>query len=522
MKRRQKRTHSQEAAHNAKLKRQERARLKALAAEPGVEGELPKSRRGYQPATLYRIGLLLRLSGVLNGIKDSRAAHLVKFAAPSLVAVLMFGLLTAQTAMRGIETLTTQLSPATRRSIGLEHQRVSDTALYDFVKLLEPDDIGGTLVRFAKAMWSMGKLTPQQGLKFSVAAIDGKNTLTMSFEAAFKALNKARLELGADVVPDVYCEAPRRYKKQLKGFFAEALPMVQLVFPTKKVNGKVPPPYGLIRSHRMTLVSSRAPITLFNEFIPGSTNEVGHAPGFLKRALAAYQRTKIAKMIVADAGNNSSTIASTIRQMGSHYMLAVKKNQPDALTVAHRELGTEENDRREPDYVSEEWINSGKDNVQVRQRRQVWITNATGLLANFSSAAQLVRVRRTVHRPDGTLQVGNRYFITSMSASKLKPKHAATVIRMYWGCENGGHWTSDLVWREDTPNSPLTRTPHMLEVITTLRLLAQSMVAILRAMTRRAYDEATPVSWKEVIENIKRALWGAVRARTNAEVLVGD
>lgn len=521
MKKRTKRTHSKEAAHSAKLKRQERARLKAEAAEPAVSGEPPKANRGSQPATLYRIALLLRSSGVLNGIEDSRAPHLVKFTAATLIAVLMFGLLTAQTAMRGVETLTTQLSSATRERIGLRHHRVSDTALYDFLKLLQPDDLDGVLVRFAKAMWSMGKLKPQ-GLPFSVAAIDGKNTLTMKFEAAFKALNKARLERGADVVPDVYLEAPRRYKEQLKGFFAEALPMVQLVFPTKKVNGKVPPPYGLIRSHRMTLVSSRAQITLFNEFIPGSTNEVGHAPGFLKRALAAYRRTKIAKMIVADAGNNSSTIADTILQMGSHYMLAVKKNQPNALTVAQRELGTKGNDPRGPDCVSEERINSGKDNAEVRQRREVWITNATGLLANFSSAAQLVRVQRTVRGPDGTQQVGNRYFITSMSPSELKLEHAATVIRMYWGCENGGHWVSDLVWREDTPNPPMTRTPQMLEVITTLRLLAQSMVAILRSMTRRAYDHSTPVPWKEVIENIKRALWGAVRARAATEVLVGD
>lgn len=521
MRKPRKRRHSEEAKARARLRRQDLARERAKVTQPEPTGNSSKAKRGYQPATLYRISELVRKSGVLASVVDSRVPRLVKFSAQTLIAVLMFGLLTAQTSMRGIETLTTQLSSPVRKSIGLAQQRVSDTALHDFLKLLRPGDIGQVLVRFAKAMWSMGKLKPQ-GLPFSVAAFDGKNTLTLKFKAAFRALNKARLEQDLSVVPDVFFEQPHANKKQLKGFFAESLPMVQLVFPTRRVKGKRVAPHGLIRSHRMTLVSSMAAITLFNEFIPGWTNEVGHAPGFLKRALAAYQRTGIAKMVTADAGNCSEEIAHIIREMGSHYMLAIKKNQPDALFEAHRLLGTKHSELRKPDHVIEDWVDSGKDNKQLRQQREVWLADVTGLISKFSSAVQLFRIRRTVHETDGTVEVGNRYFITSMPPSELKPKQAATVIRMYWGCENGGHWPSDLIWHEDTPRSPLTRMPQMLEVMTTLRLLAQSMVAVLRAMTKRGYDESTPISWKEVIENIKRVFWGAVRVRSTVEVLVGD
>lgn len=261
-----------------------------------------------------------------------------------------------------------------------------------------------------------------------------------------------------------------------------------------------------------------------NEVIPGMGNEVGHAPGFLKQVLGEYRHTKLAEMVTADAGNCSREIVETIRAMGSHFLLAIKANQPEALALAHQMLGKGDAALREPDYSYSEIVYENEEEKRYeRVRREVWVVDAPGLLQNLPFVEQLIRVRRTIFRQEDGAQVyqGNRFFISSMKKERLTPKYAAAVVRMYWRCENLGHWVSDVIWREDAPHPPLTRKLELIPVMMLLRLLAQSIVGVLRSMTRRGYDEHHETAYDEVIENVKRALNGSVRSRHMVEVLAG-
>jgi len=498
-KRKKKTREAREAAHLMRVKREEGKK------------KLQKPR---QPVTPFALGHHLGKSGILKADFDSRQGHLVKYPASALMAVLMMGMLTATTSMRKIETLTTTFSTTIRRMFGVTSRRIADTTLYDFLCRLELNDLNGLLARYVKSMWRLGRLMPQ-GVPFSVAAFDGKYAVHVKFERLMKLLEVA---MGAPVPAGTPGEI-------LRGYVRAHLPSLQLTFPKKKgEDGRVPNPYALLRSHRMTLVSHKAAPCMANEVIPGMGNEVGHAPGFLKQVLGEYRHTKLAEMVTADAGNCSREIVETIRAMGSHFLLAIKANQPEALALAHQMLGKGDAALREPDYSYSEIVYENEEEKRYeRVRREVWVVDAPGLLQNLPFVEQLIRVRRTIFRQEDGAQVyqGNRFFISSMKKERLTPKYAAAVVRMYWRCENLGHWVSVVIWREDAPHPPLTRKLELIPVMMLLRLLAQSIVGVLRSMTRRGYDEHHETAYDEVIENVKRALNGSVRSRHMVEVLAG-
>ena len=115
----------------------------------------------------------------------------------------------------------------------------------------------------------------------------------------------------------------------------------------------------------------------------------------------------------------------------------------------------------------------------------------------WTHARQLVRVERTVERPDGEVTVGNRYFVTNLVTGRLDGRGWLTLVRMHWRCENEGHWTADVVWKEDARRTPWIRVPHAVYALSLLRMIALNILAVLRRMSRRGYTSRS-IPWREV------------------------
>ncbi len=58
-------------------------------------------------------------------------------------------------------------------------------------------------------------------------------------------------------------------------------------------------------------------------------------------------------------------------------------------------------------------------------------------------------MKQTTEHPDGTREVENRYFITSLPWGRLSGNEILDLVRLHWGLENGCHWTMDVVLGED-------------------------------------------------------------------------
>jgi len=456
-------------------------------------------RRPRQAATPFALATRIR-ELELKKIVDTRQQPWVLHPVSVVVGAMILGLAVGETALRGVERMTAMVGAAVRCLLGVV-QRISDTTQHDLLMLLTPADVAPLLSSQVKAEWNRGNLRPD-GLGISVAAFDGKQVIKYTEKQLVTLYCKAH---GLASPPELFS------RENLKAWIAVKYPHIQCV---QQKQGRKSVFYGLVRSLRMTLASAAAAPTLADEFIPGNQNEVGFAPEFLKNSLKPYLRTSIVQLLTADAGNCSSDVASTIVDLGLHYLLAVKGNQPATQEEALRLLG---NPSRPADWQGPVEIERG-----MRIQRNAWVADASCVSDHFASAGQFVRSQRLVTNPKtGETTETNRYFITSMSASSLTAKQAATIVRYHWRCENNGHWTSDSIFREDKGGrTPFTRDPDKLQVATVLRLVAQNLTAFLRALSRKPDPQGTLPSWDEVIANIRRAMEGLVRHRDRAAATI--
>ena len=119
----------------------------------------------------------------------------------------------------------------------------------------------------------------------------------------------------------------------------------------------------------------------------------------------------------------------------------------------------------------------------------------------WGSARQLVRVERHVVGETDVESVGNRYFVTSLKPTALDSEDAYRLCRMHWRCENEGHWTTDTLLHEDARRPSFTRHPLGMLTTSLLRMLAQNILAVLRALSRLKHTRRRP-SWREVSEHV--------------------
>ena len=139
----------------------------------------------------------------------------------------------------------------------------------------------------------------------------------------------------------------------------------------------------------------------------------------------------------------------------------------------------------------------------------LWRTRIEGYL-RWTHARQLIRVERTVEK-QGEISRGVRYFVTNLVPGRLLAKHWLTLVRMYWRCENEGHWTADVIWKEDARRTPWIRAPRAVYALASLRMLALNILAVLRRMSRREW-ESRPIPWREATRLVYFALANPTRS----------
>jgi predicted transposase YbfD/YdcC len=333
-----------------------------------------------------------------------------------------------------------------RRLRDAELERLSDRRghrgrRYPYLGLY-PEEMRGALNRQVKAEHRRGNLVPTR-LPFGVAALDGKCLGKMD-----------------------------RWDH----------PDVQAVRPQGRS------PYGLARVHRAHLVSSDATVCIDERPIPGRTNELGAVCQFTQELITAYRRTELFEVITADAGNCSLEHASLIHGHNLGYVLAIKEPAGELYREALRLLSSLNQEQVE---TSETRWEKG-----TRVTHRLFRVTISGYL-DLTHARQLICVERTVEHKNGEVTTGNRLFVTNLVQGRLNARGWLTLVRMHWRCENEGHWTADVVWKEDARRTPWIRVPHAVYALSALRMIALNILAVLRRTSRRGYT-SRPIPWREV------------------------
>jgi hypothetical protein len=451
-------------------------------------GSMAKKKIRRQAATSK--GTLRRVADArLDLVFDPREQKRVVFPLGSVLQLIVAGIASGANSLRAIETRSEQLGCGERGVWGLPDERIADNTMGSLLRIASSNQLRSALHRQVKAEHRRGRLEPTRFADdLRVAAIDGKVLSTLWWRDLVDATRAvlrsstgaARLE--ADFVPT---------PAEVRAVFATQFPHVQLM---AHDDGTL---YGLVRTHRTTLVSSEAAVCLDVRPIPAVTNEIGAMGAAVEDLRRHYGHTSMIDVITADAGNTSLAVANTILDNGWDYFLCIKSPHGAVYEEAERLLGGPTSKAQVHRTASR------RDGVLVvHEVRQIALPN--GYLG-WTHARQLVRIVRKTTDKDGQTTQGERYYVSSFTCRGVPPQEALKLCRHHWRSENDGHWTSDTILGEDARRTVGSRHPDGLLAYAVLRMIAQNILAALRA-TSLTGDDTRP-SWATVCEHILKTVF---------------
>jgi predicted transposase YbfD/YdcC len=169
-------------------------------------------------------------------------------------------------------------------------------------------------------------------------------------------------------------------------------------------------------------------------------------------------------LLTLDALHTTKKTARLItEQLGAHYLLILKGNQPLALQAAQALLsGT--------DSEFADSIDIASDRGHGRtERRTLRVAPCDDRL--FPGARQVFRLRRDTGGLDGVRTSKEIiHGIVSLDASQAGPAHLSRYARGHWVVENCLHWTRDVTFREDNSQLRTAAAPRNLAAFRNLAL----------------------------------------------------
>jgi hypothetical protein len=414
-----------------------------------LDGRMPRRMLGMLRARFPELGL--------EQVGEPRARRGRRWPLGTLLRAVLVGLLSGAQSLAQTEWVTTTLSQAARRTLGVG-RRVADTTLRDLLCRLRPTPLRRRLHAMVRAAHRRHALEPD-GLPFGVVAMDGKATALPSCDDHY-AQRQSQNE-GRDLV-------------------------------------------GLLRTMTSSLVSSRARICLDASPIPASTNEMGHFEPALRSLVAAYRGLDLFRLVTYDAGACSESNAATIRAMGLHYLLGLKGTQPTLLGEAARLLGSL--GAAHVAAQSEDAMSAGK-----RWVRRLYLSTEMAGFEAWEHLRTVLRVESEQLDPKGRrLAYENRYFLCSLPLARLTAAQWLLLVRRHWGVENNCHHTLDAVFREDE-HPWIESEPRGALAVLLLRRIAYNLISLFRSVTQRS-DEHRASPWRLLIAHLHLALVASTEA----------
>lgn len=437
-------------------------------------------------------------------VSDERCDLRTRFAMAPLLGLMVYGLASGAPSLRALEVRSEQIRGAVRDELGLPNERVADNTLGRVLRQVSCFELRGCLHRQVKAEVRRGRLGPASSrdcLKLrtrrQVAAVDGKALSSLHLRELLQVTRQVLKDAGDARTEDKEWNPSR---EDIKAVFVSRFPHVKLCHPD---DGEM---YGTVMVHRTTLVSSDAAVCIDQRPIAGKCNEVGEMPSTIDELFRVYGRTGLLDVVTSDAGNVSLKVANRIRHHGADYFLGLKENQPDLHREAARTL----------EWAADDDCTASKSEERsgATVTYRCWTHPLPEGYLKWSHARQFLRVERTTIDNDDKVVSHNRYFITSMAPDALDGEDTLALARMHWRCENEGHWTSDVFLKEDARRHHGSRHPNGIIARSYLAMIAQNILAVLRALSRIG-DALLRPRWADALAHVAAVLFD-VRLNTKA------
>ena len=398
----------------------------------------------------------------LGSVPDGRGIHGRKWPLESLLRAVVGGMVAGKQSLAEVEVMSANLTAPVRRLLGAR-RRVPDTTMRDALVRIEPGDARRLLRSLVRAAQRRKALTTD-GLPFGVVSFDGKHFDIPS-------------------VDDWYAQRQTA---------SEGAPLV-----------------GMVRTVTVALTSSRARPIIEVVPIPAPTNEMGIFPAALDAYCAAYSGLELAKLVTYDAGACSAHNATEVRARGLHYLFGLKGTQPTLYADAQRWLGSRS--------VVEANATTSDRERGLSVVRRLYLGEVTVVLDGWEHLRTVLRVESEAVEMDGTIvRHEDRYFVSSLPASRLSPEQWLLVVRRHWGVETARPTSSPTPLRAVGPGGRgslldvalvedarpwIEANPRGALVIAILRRIAYTILTLFRSVTQRS-DERRDVPWKTLLGEI--------------------
>jgi predicted transposase YbfD/YdcC len=197
-------------------------------------------------------------------------------------------------------------------------------------------------------------------------------------------------------------------------------------------------------------------LVLGQEVVDDKSNEITAIP----KLLAVLDLT--GAIVTLDAMGCQKEIATTIRDRGADYVLAVKGNQEHLEQDVVAAFTRYDEGQTRPEFVSrQEATDKGHGRTEYRRVDAMPIPRDLRHREEWKDARSICRVAR-VYQEKGAEKAEVRYFISSLTPA-AEPLAAA--VRDHWGIENGLHWCLDMYFNEDRSRARTQNAPANLALL---------------------------------------------------------
>lgn len=377
-------------------------------------------------------------------LADPRDPRGLRWKLTTLLHTAIVGLCAGCVSLAQLEELTQRLAVPMRRWLGIA-RRVPDTTLRDLLCKLTPTKLRRHLHAVIRAAVRR-KALAERALPFGVVALDGKGTAVPSCD-------------------DGYAQR----QTQSEG------PLV-----------------GVTRTVTSVLVSHPARPCLDVMPIPASTNEMGVFETALRALCRAYHGLDLFRLVSYDAGACSLANASLVRELGLHYLFALKSTQPSLHREAERLLTS-----LAPEHAAVETIDHQR---AERVVRRLYLTDAMSGFDSWSHLRTVLLVESETFDAAGRRIAHEvRYFLSSLPLARLSAEQWLLLVRLHWGVETA-HQILDVAFAED--DHPWIRSlPRATVAVAILRRIAYNIMTLFRSVTQRS-DSKRHAPWRQLLLDV--------------------
>lgn len=304
--------------------------------------------------------------------------------------------------------------------------------------------------------------------------------------------NTYRRVLGDGVRPAALDQQVSAFLQQHQGAGRSVL----IVIDGKALRGTIPPG----QSQGVHLLAAYLPaegIVLVQVAVPDKENEIVAAP----KVLASLDLR--GKIVIGDAMHTQRELSVQILDAGGDYIWVAKDNQPTLRRDIEAWFAPESHVKGfspvSKDFQTAHTVDKGHGR---REARTLTTSSMLNAYLDWPGVAQVFKLeRRTICLATGEVRHEVVYGLTSLAAEKAPPKRLLSLIRQYWGIENGLHYRRDKSLHEDATR---TRNPNLAQNLATLNNLVVGL-----ALThgwryvpeaRRYYASCLPAALKLVLQ----------------------